>query len=95
MNLWLLRPVEDLPDGDNPWEPWYDKNFGFVIRAETEDEARAMATECAGDERYGQFSGPISQQLTITPWLLPKYSTCVAVAAEGDPCVIIVDYRSA
>lgn len=36
MKLWLLRPIKD-------WIPWYDKSFGFVIRAESEDAAREMA----------------------------------------------------
>ena len=36
MRLWLLRPQEGLIEGDNPWDPWYDKAFGFVVRAETE-----------------------------------------------------------
>lgn len=36
MKLWLLRPVVGLDENDNPWWPWYDKAFGFVVRAETE-----------------------------------------------------------
>jgi hypothetical protein len=50
MTLWLLRPVENLPIDDNPWDPWYDKAFGFVILAETEADARALADKNAGDE---------------------------------------------
>jgi hypothetical protein len=37
VRLWLLRPVES---GSAFWEPWYDKAFGFVVRAETEEDAR-------------------------------------------------------
>jgi len=47
MNLWLLRPSSNLPDdrAKNPWIPWYDKCFGMVIRAETEEDARKLADE--------------------------------------------------
>lgn len=31
MKLWLLRPIET--EGPNLWDPWYDKAFGFVVRA--------------------------------------------------------------
>jgi len=49
MKLWLLRP-RVLEDTFDPWEPWYDKAFGFVVRAETEKDARQMAQERAGIE---------------------------------------------
>lgn len=53
MTLWVLEPVTQLPDGDDPWEPWYDKCFGFVICADTEARARAIADENACDENDG------------------------------------------
>ena len=37
MKLWLLKPIKR-------WTVWYDKAFGFVVRAATEDEARAAAS---------------------------------------------------
>lgn len=36
MKIWLLRPI----DGCDEWNPWYDKAFGFVVRAAREQEAR-------------------------------------------------------
>ena len=45
MKLWLVRPIETDDDGDDPWEPWYDKAFGFVIRAESDQKAREIANE--------------------------------------------------
>lgn len=84
MKLWLLRPVKDLPDGDNPWEPWYDKCFGFVVRAKTEDDARQIAHAEAGDENRKS-----------TPWLDPKYSTCEPLVNKGDAGMIIQDVASA
>jgi len=55
MKLYFLYPVENLPDNDNPWEPWFDKAFGFVVRAKNKDEARKFANEEAGDENRGEF----------------------------------------
>ena len=53
MKLWLLRPREDLPYDKDPWEPWYDKAFGFVVRAETEERARAIGQESGMAEIRG------------------------------------------
>jgi hypothetical protein len=40
--IWLLKPKEFLADEDNPGDPWFDKAFGFVISAETEEIAREL-----------------------------------------------------
>ena len=88
MKLWLLRPVENLPEGDDPWEPWYDKAFGFVVRAETEDGARSLAQANAGDEKRNRRS---SRQ----PWLDAKYSTCAELTAEGAAEMVIRDIQYA
>ena len=60
MKLWLLRPrllsakraaeSEECEDVEWPWDPWYDKAFGFVVRSETEEDARALAAKECGDE---------------------------------------------
>ncbi len=81
--LWLLRPVEGLPKDDNPWHPWCDKAHGFVIRTETEEEARKMANEDGKPE-----VGPQGD-----PWLDAKYSSCVELTPEGEAGVIICDYQ--
>lgn len=94
MKLWLLRPKEGLKDGDNPWEPWYDKCFGFVVRAETEGEARQIAHGCAGDENRGEFMGA-SIAKTGQPWQEKKYSTCVELTPDGESGVVIEDVHSA
>ncbi len=74
MKLWILTPVKGLDKKDNPWEPWYDKAFGFVVRAETEEEAREFAHSNAGDENRGES---LSTKTTNTdqPWKDAKYST--------------------
>ena len=94
MKLWILRPIEDLPDNDNPWEPWYDKSFGFVVRAKTEKEAREYADGNAGDENRGKF---LSQKTADTkePWKDDKYSTCIELTKTGEIGVIITDFARA
>lgn len=82
MKIWILRPVKDFQSGDNPWEPWYDKAFGFVVRAETEDQARAFAQERAGDEGWG-------------PWIYADYSTCEELSGNGYEGVLMTDFRAA
>ncbi len=84
--LWLLRPKEDLPENDDPWEPWFDKVFGFVIRADSEMEARVIANGNAGDENYEKVS---------KPWLEAKYSTCEQLSQDGQKKMILCDYHAA
>lgn len=81
--LWILQPVrsEDMT-GDDPWSPWFDKAFGFVVRAETEEQARALAAEQAGDE------GP-------APWLSQGYTSCTELERYGETEVIMRDFQAA
>ena len=92
--LWLLRPVDNLPDSDNPWHPWYDKCFGFVVRAETEEKTRTMAHRNGKDENMGEFSGNQISTTTI-PWLDKNYSTCIKLTDYGVSEVIIQDCADA
>ena len=93
MKLWLLKPVDDLHD-DDPWSPWYDRCFGFIIRAGTEREAREIANQNAGEENRGEF---LNEKIanTTTPWLDSKYSTCEVLTGDGEPGVILEDVRNA
>lgn len=75
MNLYLLRPIKD-------WEPWYDKVFGFVIRASSEDEARGLASLQAKDE--GRQA-----------WLRTTETACEILTDAGEPGVILRDCRDA
>lgn len=94
MKLWLLHPMDGLAKNDNPWEPWYDKAFGFVVRSETEEEARKFAHEQAGDENRGVFlGGKIAD--TNSPWLDAKYSTCTELLPEGEAGVVMQDFAAA
>jgi hypothetical protein len=92
--LWLLRPVDNLPDSDNPWHPWYDKCFGFVVRANSEEKARTLAHRNGGDENRGEFLD-LQVANSTTPWLDPQYSTCEKLEESGISEIVISDYRSA
>jgi hypothetical protein len=94
MKIFELRPVENLKDGDNPLDPGYDKSFGFIVRAETEAEARKIASENAGDENRGEFLR-IKIANTKTPWLDEKYSTCIELTSEGEAGLIMGDFAYA
>lgn len=81
MKLWLLRPQPN----SSIWEPWYDKAFGFVVRAETESAARQLAHQEGGDENRGERN----------PWLYPQHSTCKEITSEGEPGIVLRDFASA
>jgi len=93
MKLWLLRPKEDLSNGKNPWNPEYDKAFGFVVRADTEEQAREFAHEDAGDENSGKFANDETAD-TEQPWKDSKYSTCIELMADGKSGVVIRDFAA-
>ena len=86
MLLWLLRPCESVVNlrsrADNPWEPWYDATFGFVVRAATEERAREIAELSSGAERKGA-------------WLDSRYSTCEVLTADGAEGLVIEDNHQA
>ncbi|KKK81891.1 hypothetical protein LCGC14_2808870 [marine sediment metagenome] len=92
MKLWLLGPLHT--EGDDPWDPWYDKAFGFVIRAETEQRAREIANENSGDENRGKFLGQKTAN-TKSPWLDPKYSTCEELLQDGPELLVLRDFAAA
>lgn len=45
MKLFILKPKKNEYDENSPWNPWYDKRFGFVIQAENIHDARKIANE--------------------------------------------------
>ncbi len=84
MKLWLVRPKpeEEIDSQDYPWKPWYDKSFGFVVRAENMKKAREIASQKAGDEK-------------AEAWLDPKYSSCVRLTDKGKEGIILQDFAAA
>ena len=89
MKLWLLRPVDS---DSGPWDPWYDRVFGFVIRAETPGEARAIAQAGGGSETYS-WKG--REKVSVPAWTDSRFSTCEELTADGEPGIIIKDLASA
>ena len=100
MKLWLLRPIEDY---GGAWRPWYDKCFGAVVAAETEEEARGLIE--TSDEDTSSKGEPSrlevlwsSERLVpekrSNPWLDPTLSTCVELEST-EAGQIIQDFRSA
>ena len=85
MKLWLLEARRDLPETDDPWKPWYDKNFGLVVRALTEEQARELAQQGAANESRNAKK----------PWLHASYSRCEELTVDGDEAVVLIDHRSA
>lgn len=93
MKLFLLQPADNLPK-KNPWEPWFDKAFGFVVRAEDEAAARTLAAAAAGDEAGRDYSTtPPSDR--PNPWLDPALSSCVELTPDGAAEVVIKDFAAA
>ncbi len=89
MNLWMLKPVDAATatktyareEQQVEVKRWtWDCAYGFMVRAETEEEARSLASEQCGDE------GPES-------WTDTSLSTCdVVSAADGEAEVLMQDF---
>ena len=90
MRLWLLRPIEENSEA---WSPWYNKSFGFVIRAKTEERAREIANNAGGDET-GKINNDI-YRVGGDLWLDSKQSTCIKLNNIGEEELIIRDFASA
>lgn len=76
MKLWLLKPATR---GDERWG--YDCAYGFVVRAETELDARELAAEEHGDEG-------------VKSWIRPEDTTCEELLPEGSAQVVLRDFHA-
>jgi len=92
MNIYILMPIKLSKGVKDPWNPWYDKAFGFVIRANSEHEARCLANDNAGDENYKRNGINFEK---IEPWMDSLYTSCEILDKEGDSEVIMCDFMSA
>lgn len=77
MNIYILKPREDLPK-ENPWKPWYDACFGMVVIAGSEAEAREIAKNDAHAEGGDA-------------WEDASLSTCEILSRGGDARVVLQD----
>lgn len=75
MKLYYIRPIRD-------WTPWYDTADGFIVRAESEEEARQLASSDAGCE--GE-----------KVWLDPKETVCEVLSDAGKSKIIIRSFHAA
>jgi len=81
MKLWLLIPGPD----ESAWTGW-DMAQKFVIRAETEEQARKLADSCGGEETItGEYDW---QPQENHPWLDSNQSTCAELLPDGEEEVI-------
>lgn len=94
MNLWLLRPVDPTAEPWDEKEHWFNKPFGYVVRAETEQEARDLATEHDTNHLAEGFI-EIWTGEKLKPWLDPALALCEELLPSGAPGVILRDFRSA
>jgi hypothetical protein len=85
MKIWLLKPIDSE---SGPWDPWYDKPFGFVIRAATEERARQVADREAHDL-------DLRYRSTLGAWLDANLVSCVELTGDGSEEVLLTDFRSA
>lgn len=93
MKLWHLEARTDLPEDDDPWGNPIGTNLALVVRASTEESARQLAQESAGDEAGGAYIEDGNRAGPCSPWLDARYSTCTELSADGDEKVILIDCR--
>lgn len=95
MKLWLLYAKGYDPSGETPYDFDaaerfdYDCNWAFVVRAESEAEARAIAQSKGSDETRNGYAGE-----RFDTWLDPTVVICEALDAEGKPGVVVCDYHA-
>lgn len=88
MKLWILKPAKDfavcLPRVGDPWGNCWDCYLGFVVRAETELDARKIASQARGGD----------ESRAVNVWLDEKYTICGELLASGDPGIVMSDFNS-
>ena len=81
MRIYILKAREKLVP--NPWSPWFDKAFGFIVQAENELSARMIAASDAGDEGDDV-------------WLKPRFTSCeILLVDDNQTKIIMKDFASA
>lgn len=83
MKLWILEKAVDKCVKD-PWDPWYDKAFGFIVAAPDEATARQIAQDNGGDERWEWLNEDWEnlERGSVPAWTDPRYSTCKELKPE-------------
>ena len=86
MKIWKLQPIKGLKGDKDVFN--CDCATGFIIRAETEEAARALAQVSGGDETWAWEGEKMI-------WTDSEYVECKEVTAEGKMEVIMRDYWEA
>ena len=91
--LWVLKPHpkwypfskdnHKIDGKGNPWEPWYNKLFRCVVRADSEVEARRLVSES------GAANG------TEHAWTDQNFKLCEELSGEGPSEIIVTDVAEA
>ncbi len=76
MRLWILRPYHD---DEGPWASGKACAFGFVVRAESESEARQLVAFWSGDERP-------------EAWTEGMLTSCEPLSHAGEADVVLSDF---
>lgn len=90
MQLWILKPID--VENDRHWNPWYDKTFALVVRAENEQLARQFAAE---ETKYEDEAFEDDSPATSSVWVDATRTSCEQLGIHGDAGVIIRDKRNA
>jgi hypothetical protein len=85
MKLWKLEPTKR---GEQYVA--LDCNNGFVIRAESEQDAREIAEAAAGDERSDAVRDGHPGF-----WIVSKLAKCSELTAEGKAAIVLESFHAA
>lgn len=90
-HLYLLRPMKygtmNRDDyEESHWDPWFDKCFGTIVRAESPQQAREIAHKAAGDE--SRYNG-------VKVWLDDTQTECYKLSNDGPTGLVMKDFHAA
>ena len=99
MKIWQLLPSADVKESNDPWSSRYDCYYGFVIAAETEEQARQMAQAesyrtcaCETQTWIDQDGSDVAVERQV--WTDPRFTTCVELTAGNEPRIIEASYHA-
>lgn len=94
MKIWLLSPMGEAAE----YFDGYDTSQGFVVAAETEDDARKYAENESGDESYTIFfnsEDSARREPNYKIWLNDKMTRCVELNPDNCPIGIVLrDFKA-
>lgn len=97
MKLWKLYPRPDHPDASESikWETYENKVFRLVVRAETEGDARRIASHAAGSEDEVSVPGlALRDRRSPSVWLDPDCTVCEELTCDGLPGIVLKGIRA-